>query len=80
MFAHEIVQGPTTLKPRWLRVPAAVSYSGISRAKFYILMSEGQIKSAAICSRGKLRGIRVVDRESIDAFLEGNITTGTSAK
>jgi hypothetical protein len=78
MFANEIVQNPATLKPRWLRVPAAVNYSGISRAKFYILLSSGVIKSAAICSRGKLRGIRVVDRESIDRYLEGLVEQGAA--
>jgi hypothetical protein len=73
MFAHEIVQDPTTLQPRWLKVPAAVSYSGLSRARLYILLAEGQIKSASVRFKGKLRGIRVVDRESIDEFLSGNV-------
>jgi hypothetical protein len=74
MFAREILsdvnEGSVKLQPRWLRVPAAVAYSGISRAKFYILLAEGQIKSASICARGKQRGIRVVDRLSIDRYLE----------
>jgi hypothetical protein len=69
MFSHEIVEDPATLQPRWLKVPVAVSYSGVSRAKLYILMAEGQIKSASICSKGKRRGIRVIDRLSIDKFL-----------
>jgi hypothetical protein len=76
MFAHEIVQDPATLQPRWLKVPAAVSYSGINRARLYILLAEGQIKSASVRSRGRLRGIRVVDRESIDRYLEGLVEQG----
>jgi hypothetical protein len=79
MFAHEIIQSPTTLQPRWLKVPAAVSYSGINRAKLYILLAEGQIKSASVRSKGSRRGIRVVDRESIDKYLTDNLA-GTKTK
>jgi hypothetical protein len=75
MFAHEIVENPATLRPRWLRVPAAVSYSGLSRAKLYVALAEGLIRSASITSRGKRRGIRVVDRESIDEYLS-SLTKG----
>jgi hypothetical protein len=69
MFAREVLEDPLKLEPRWLRVPAAVSYSGISRAKLFLLMAEGQIKSASITSAGKRRGIRIIDRLSIDKFL-----------
>jgi hypothetical protein len=69
MFAREVLADPLKLEPRWLRVPAAVTYSGISRAKLFVLMAEGQIKSASITSAGKSRGIRVIDRLSIDKFL-----------
>jgi hypothetical protein len=69
MFEKEIVSDPLKLEPRWLRIPAAVAYSGFSRAKLFILRSEGQIKSVSVTSAGKSRGVRVVDRLSIDAFL-----------
>jgi hypothetical protein len=79
MFAHEIIQNPTTLQPRWLKVPAAVSYSGINRARLYILLAESQIKSASVRSKGSRRGIRLIDRESIDEFLSKNLI-GTKVK
>jgi len=69
MFAKEIVSDPARIEPRWLRVPVAVAYSGFSRAKLFTLLSEGQIKSVSVTSSGKRRGIRVIDRLSIDAFL-----------
>jgi hypothetical protein len=75
----QIVQNPATLQPRWQKVPAAVAYSGINRARLYILLAEGQIKSASVRSKGRLRGIRLVDRESIDEFLSKNLI-GTKAK
>jgi hypothetical protein len=63
--------GPVTLNPRWLRIPAAVKYSGFSRSKLYELLSEGRIRSICVKSQ-KLaqRGIRLIDRDSIDLFIE----------
>jgi hypothetical protein len=81
MLLQDIVsEAVPKLEPRWLKVPAAVAYSNLSRAKLYSLMSEGQIRSASIRSKGRERGIRIVDRFSIDRFMENNITAGTSAK
>jgi Helix-turn-helix domain len=63
--------GPVTLNPRWLRIPAAVKYSGLSRSKLYELLSEGRIRSICVRSqKGAQRGIRLIDRESIDLFME----------
>jgi hypothetical protein len=62
--------GPVTLNPRWLRIPAAVKYSGLSRSKLYELLSEGRIKSICVKShRGAERGVRLLDRESVDSFM-----------
>jgi hypothetical protein len=62
--------GPVTLNPRWLRIPAAVKYSGLSRSRLYELLSEGRIKSVCVKShRGAERGVRLLDRESVDSFI-----------
>jgi hypothetical protein len=58
------------LVPGWLKIPAAVSYASISRAQLYNLMNSGQIKSAHVKGRGSIRGSRLIDRLSLDAFLE----------
>ena len=50
--------------PRWLRIPDAVKYAGLGRSTIYNLLGQGKIKSCTIGS------IRVVDRESIDSFME----------
>ena len=73
MFAHEIVQDPATVQPRWMKVPAAVRYSGLSRARLYILLASGEIRSASVRFNGKERGCRIIDRESIDEFLSNNL-------
>ncbi len=49
--------------PRWLRMPAAVAYSGISRSAIYELLGAGKIQSHRIGAS------RVIDRESLDAFI-----------
>jgi len=75
MLTTEIQQdthtGPVTLHPRWLRIPSAVKYSGLSRSRLYELIAEGNIKSICLKShRDALRGVRLVDRESVDLFME----------
>jgi len=75
MITTEIQQDtyirPVTLNPRWLRIPSAVKYSGLSRSRLYGLLAQGRIRSICLKSHnGALRGVRLVDRESIDLFME----------
>jgi predicted DNA-binding transcriptional regulator AlpA len=75
MLPTEIQQdtdsGPVTLDPRWLRIPSAVKYSGLSRSRLYKLPAEDRIRSIWLKSNSRaLRGVRLVDRESIDLFME----------
>jgi hypothetical protein len=74
MLTTEIQQdthsGPVTLNPRWLRIPAAVKYSGLSRSRLYELLSERKIRSICVKShKGAERGVRLLDWESIDTFM-----------
>jgi hypothetical protein len=74
MLTTEIQQdthsGPVTLNPRWLRIPAAVKYSGLSRSRLYELLSERKIRSICVKShKGAERGVRLLHRESIDTFM-----------
>ena len=57
---REAHAGTVNLEPRWLKVDAAVSYSGISRAVLYRILAEGKIRSSSLRSRGALRGIRLI--------------------
>src|ERR1700757_3692544 len=74
LLRSEVLQdthaGIVNLEPRWLKVGAAVSYSGISRAVLYRILAEGKIRSSSLRSRGALRGIRLIDRASLDAYIE----------
>jgi predicted DNA-binding transcriptional regulator AlpA len=53
MLTTEIQQdthsGPVTLNPRWLRIPGAVRYSGISRARLYELIVDGSTHLRCSC-------------------------------
>jgi hypothetical protein len=74
VFTSEIQQdthsGPVTLNPRWLRIPAAVKYSGLSRAYIYERMADGRLKSICLKSnKNATRGIRLIDRLAIDALM-----------
>jgi hypothetical protein len=78
LLRSEILQdaytGTLNLAPRWLKVSTAVSYSGISRAVLYRILAEGKIRSSSLRSRGALRGIRLIDRASLDAYIESYAT------
>jgi excisionase family DNA binding protein len=49
--------------PAFLKVPAAVAYSGIGRSTLYELMGERKIKSH------RIGAARVIDRASLEAFI-----------
>jgi hypothetical protein len=66
----ETYSGPIALNARWLRIPAAVKYSGLSRADVYNHIQSGDIVSICLKRhRHATRGIRLIDRESIDRFM-----------
>ena len=69
--------GPVTLNPRWLRIPAAVKYSGLSRSRLYELLSEKKIRSICLKShKGAERGVRLL--LSITKKEKVNLTRGRS--
>jgi predicted DNA-binding transcriptional regulator AlpA len=60
MLTTEIQQdthtGPVTLDPRWLRIPSAVKYSGLSQSRIYELLGQWQVKS--ICLKSENSALR----------------------
>jgi hypothetical protein len=84
LLRSEILQdghaGTINLEPRWLKVDAAVIYSGISRAVLYRILAEGKIRSSSLRSPGALRGIRLIDRASLDAYIESCATKSAEQK
>jgi hypothetical protein len=61
--------------PEWLRIPEATRLFGLSRSKLYALISERRIKSFCLRERNKLKGIRLLNYDSLAAFLENEAKT-----
>ena len=56
------VTSPSIL-PRWMKVATAADYSALGRSTLYELLNAGKIKSH------RIGGSRLIDRESLDAFI-----------
>ena len=59
-----------SLPLRWIRVNQALQFYPWKRSKLYELMSCGAIKSFVCREPGCRRGIRLIDKDSVDAYLE----------
>jgi hypothetical protein len=59
-------------KPEFIRFPRAGArcpHTGLSRAFLYELTNSGKVRSVSIRSRGKARGVRLIDYDSLMAFI-----------
>jgi hypothetical protein len=63
------VRSGRVVEPNWLTIKNAVRYSGLSQSKLYVLIVEGKIRSVCLRAKDKLRGIRLIYRPSLDAYL-----------
>ncbi len=54
----------------YLRIPQVLAWYPFKRAKLYELLTRGEIKSFSLKEKGCIRGIRLIDRDSLDAYLE----------
>jgi hypothetical protein len=54
----------------WIRVPDAVRIFGLSRSGLYELITAGKIKSTCLKKQGAVRGIRLINYNSLAAFIE----------
>lgn len=62
-MSHPTQTTPEIL-PRFLRMEQAVSYAGLSRSTLYREMAAGRIAAK------KIRGCLLLDRSSLDCFLD----------
>jgi hypothetical protein len=58
------------LKPEWLRIPAASRVSGLSRQQIFAGIANGTIRSKHLKRPGALKGIRLINFDSLMAFIE----------
>jgi hypothetical protein len=66
----ETLPKDVALPLRWIRVNQALQFYPWKRAKLYELMNCGAIKSFAYKEPGKRSRMRLIDKDSIDAYLE----------
>jgi len=67
---EQTIGGCSPIKPEWLRLPDAKRMSGLGRSTLYNLIRSGLIKSAVIRRRGCQRGCRIVNTDSLLAYIE----------
>jgi hypothetical protein len=57
------------IEPHWLKIPGAVRYSSLSRSKLYLEIDRGNIRSICLRDKDKTRGVRLVERSSLESYL-----------
>lgn len=60
------------ITPRWLTYERASAYSSLSTRTLESHVKAGLIQSRNVCTPGRKRGRRLIDRESLDSFIEGS--------
>jgi len=60
---------------RWLSVKSAAAYCGVSDRTLETWDAKGLIRSSNVVMPGASKGRRLIDRESLDAFIESHIAT-----
>jgi hypothetical protein len=58
------------IRSKWIRVSQALAWYPLRRQALYDAIRDGKIKSFSLRNPGATRGIRLLCRDSLDAFLE----------
>jgi len=58
------------LTPLWLRVPAAMRVSGLSRNQIFDCIASGKIRTKHLKNPGAKIGVRLINYESLKAYVE----------
>ena len=64
------------LRPEWLRITAAVTFTGVSRSRLYEWIAGGRIRSACIREKHQKKGTRLIHTESLTSFLDSMASGG----
>jgi hypothetical protein len=63
----------SAIESRWLTYLNASKYSGLSVRVLQNHTAAGYVRSSNACAPGSSRGRRLIDRESLDAFIEAGV-------
>jgi len=61
------------VKPDWLRITKAEEITGIKRGSLYKLMNSGEIIFSELRERNAVRGIRLINYDSLMDYISSNI-------
>ncbi|MGA8655118.1 MAG: hypothetical protein WB586_03145 [Chthoniobacterales bacterium] len=78
MLKNEIVierDPEPALRPRWLRISTVLKVYSLSTVRLYQLLNAGELKSIVIKDRGKKRGIRLINAESLEEYFNQRSST-----
>lgn len=62
------------IEPRWLTYEGAERYSGLNKRTLQNYVKDGHVRSSNVKQPGATRGRRLIDRQSLDEFIEGGIS------
>jgi excisionase family DNA binding protein len=72
METNSVMESTGAISPartEWVRVPDAVRATGVGRSTLYALIKSGEIRSASIRKRNCVRGIRLINFDSLNAYI-----------
>ena len=64
-----------SVQPVWIKVKTATQLTEFSRSKIYELMGENAFRTASFRNPGQRHATRLIDRESLLAFIEAHVET-----
>jgi hypothetical protein len=70
----------TAIAPRWLTVKQASIYSGIGTRSLQNYIKDGHLRSSNAAAPGKAYGRRLIEKESLDTFIERGVGVTPSIK
>lgn len=59
------------ITPRWLKLKSAEQYCGLNVRTLQRRIADGLVTSKLVKTEGTNRGVRLIDRLSLDAYIEG---------
>jgi hypothetical protein len=76
MAALQSVEQIQGMRPKYLKVAAAIRVSGLSRTHLYAAMGQGLLRYAHVKQdskdgKKKAKGIRLIDFDSLMSYIEG---------
>ena len=67
---------PNAPQPKYIRIKQAVELTGLSKPKLFQLIKSNRVRSASLGISGQKGSTRLIDRESLLAFIEARMQGG----